>query len=144
MAHVHTAGIHRRVERDPSPFRRHVFQMLGVMMVGMVASAAIFLTIVGMQWDEATRRHPVASLLVIAFGMTVPMTAWMLYRGMGRRNSIEMAAAMAIPVIPFLCLVWFDVTSSAQCAPYCLVSIVAMLALMRYRRADYSMDMVHG
>lgn len=144
MAHVHTASLHRRVARDPSPFRRHVFQMLGVMMAGMLASAAIFLTIVGMQWDEATRRHPVASLIVIAAGMTVPMTAWMLYRGIGRRNSIEMAAAMAIPVIPFLCLVWFNVTPSAQCGAYCLISVVAMLALMRYRRADYSMAMVHG
>lgn len=117
--------------------------MLGVMVVGMVTSAAIFLTVVGMQWDEATRRHPVASLLVIAVGMTVPMTAWMLHRGMGGRNSIGMAAAMAIPVIPFLCLVWFDVTASAQCGAYCAISVIAMLALMHYRRADYSMDMAH-
>jgi cytochrome bd-type quinol oxidase subunit 2 len=113
--------------------------MLAVMMVGMVTSAAIFLTIIGMEWEEATRAYPTASLLVVAAGMTVPMTAWMLHRGMGQKNAFEMAAAMVLPVIPFLLLVWFDVTKSAQCGAYCLISIAAMLGLMRYRRSEYSM-----
>jgi hypothetical protein len=96
-----------------------------------------------MTWDEATVRHPMASLFVIAAGMSMPMAAWMLYRGMGLRNSVEMAAAMVIPVIPFLCLVWFDVTESALCGPYCIVAIAAMLGLMLYRRKEYSMEMAH-
>ena len=41
-----------------------------------------------------------------------------------------MAAAMVIPVIPFLCLVWFGVTESAQCGGYCALSVAAMLTLM--------------
>jgi hypothetical protein len=117
--------------------------MLGVMMVGMIASAAVFLTAVHMTWDEATVRHPMASLLVIAAGMSVPMAAWMLHRGMGLRNSAEMAAVMVIPVIPFLCLVWFNVTKSAQCRVYCLVSIAAMLGLMLFRRQEYSAAGAH-
>jgi hypothetical protein len=111
--------------------------MFGVMVAGMIASAAIFLTIVQMTWDEATREHPMASLLVIAAGMTIPMAAWMLYRGMGRRNTSEMAAVMALPAIPFLCLVWFGVTDSALCGPYCILAIVGMFALMLYRRSAY-------
>ena len=94
------------------PFWRHFWQMFAVMMAGMIGSAAIFLTVVQMDWEEATASHPVASLLVIAAGMTVPMAAWMLYRGMGWRNTSEMAAAMILPVVPFLCLVWFEVTKS--------------------------------
>jgi hypothetical protein len=115
--------------------------MLAVMLAGMVASAAIFLTVIQMDWEEATASHPIASLLVIAAGMTVPMAAWMLYRGMGWRNTSEMAAAMILPVVPFLLLVWFDVTKSAQCGAYCLIGIAAMLGLMLSRRADYSMEM---
>jgi len=115
--------------------------MLAVMATGMVGSAAIFLTIVGMDWDEATVRRPTASLLVIAAGMSVPMAAWMLHRGMGWKNSSEMAAVMVLPVIPFLCLVWFNVTTSAQCGAYCLISIAAMLGLMLHRRSEYSMNM---
>jgi len=112
--------------------------MFAVMVVGMIASAAIFLTIVQMTWDEATRERPTASLLVIAAGMSIPMAVWMLYRGMGRKNSAEMAAAMALPAIPFLCLVWFGVTDSALCGLYCISAIVAMLALMLYRRSEYA------
>ena len=112
--------------------------MFGVMVAGMIAAAAIFLTVVHMTWDEATRQHPMASLVVIAAGMTVPMTAWMLHRGMGHRNSMEMAAVMAVPVVPFLCLVWFGVTDSAQCGLYCVLAIVGMLALMLYMRPEYS------
>jgi hypothetical protein len=52
-----------------------------------------------------------------------------------------MAAAMVIPAIPFLCLVWFDITKSALCGAYCATTIVAMLALMLYRRSTYSMAM---
>ena len=138
MAHPHTLDEGRRQERHLSPFSRHFLQMLAVMMIGMVASAAIFLTIVGMEWEQATREYPTASLLVIAAGMSVPMTAWMLHRGMGQRNAFEMAAVMVLPVIPFLLLVWFDVTQSAQCGAYCVISIAAMFGLMRYRRGQYS------
>jgi hypothetical protein len=80
----------------------------------------------------------------MATGMTVPMVAWMMHRRMGRRNAYEMAAAMILPVIPFLCLVWFDVTKSAQCGAYCLVTVAAMLALMRHRYDEYSTKMPGG
>lgn len=143
MSHVHIHRTGHRIEPRLSPFWRHLWQMFAVMMAGMVAAAAIFLTIVGMKWDDATVQHPVASLLVIATGMSVPMTAWMRYRGMGWRNSLEMAAAMVVPVIPFLCLVWFNVTKTAQCGAYCLISLAAMIGLMRYRRSEYSMEMAH-
>ena len=98
--------------------------------------------VVGLKtWEEVTTQYATQSLLVMAAGMTVPMVAWMLHRGMGRRNSYEMAAVMVIPVIPFLCLVWFDVTKSAQCGGYCAATIVAMLALMFFRRGVYSSPM---
>lgn len=131
-------GGHRR---HPSPFFRHFIEMVGVMVAGMFVGAAIFLTIIGMGWDEATVRHPLAALLVIAAGMTIPMAVWMLHRSMGARNTTEMAAAMAVPVVPFLCLVWFGVTKSAWCLPYCIVATVAMVGVMLHRREQYSMDM---
>ena len=90
-----------------------------------------------------TTQYPTQALLAMATGMTIPMVAWMLYRGMGRKNAYEMAAAMVLPVLPFLCLVWFHVTKSAQCGGYCAATILAMLALMAYRRDLYSMRMPH-
>jgi hypothetical protein len=125
-----------------SPFWRHFLEMLAAMAVGMIATVAIFLSIVGLKtWDEVTVQYPTQALLAMAAGMSIPMVAWMLIRGMGRRNAYEMAAAMILPVIPFLCLVWFGITKSAWCGPYCAATILAMLVLMRYRRSTYSMAM---
>jgi len=136
-AHVPTAG-----RRHVSPFWRHFLQMLAVMVVGMVVSAAIFLSLTGVTtWEEVTTQYATRSLLVMAAGMTLPMVAWMLYRGMGRKNSYEMAAVMSIPVVPFLCLVWFGVTESAQCGAYCGLTLLSMLALMYFRRDVYSSPM---
>lgn len=50
-----------------------------------------------------------------------------------------MAAAIVLPVLPFLSLAWFGVTSSAVCWGYRATTIVAVLVLLRYRRSAYSM-----
>ena len=128
-----------RHKRYLPPFLRHFLEMLAAMAVGMFATGAIFLSIVGLKtWEQVTIQYPTQALLAMAAGMSIPMVAWMLYRGMGRRNAYEMAAAMVLPVLPFLCLVWFHVGRSAQCGAYCAVTVVAMLALMGYRRSVYS------
>jgi hypothetical protein len=139
VTHHHAAG-----KPLLTPFRRHVLEMFGVMAAGMMLAAAVFLTAVGMSWDEATVEHPLASLLVIAAGMTMPMAAWMLRRGMGVRNTAEMAAAMVVPVVPFVGLVWLGVTESAQCGLYCLIALGAMVGLMLARRDQYAMDVHAG
>jgi hypothetical protein len=134
------ADLHHR--HRLSPFWRHYLQMAAVMVVGMIATGAVFVSIVGLKtWDEVTTQYPTQTLVAMAAGMSIPMVAWMLYRGMGRKNSFEMATAMVLPVFPFLCLVWFDVTKSAQCGGYCALTFVTMYALMRYRRSEYSMQM---
>jgi len=125
--------------RRLSPFWRHFWQMFASMAAGMILTGAIFLSVVGLKtWDEVTTQYPTQSLVAMAVGMTVPMAAWMLYRDMGWRNTSEMSAVMLLAVVPFLCLVWFDVTKSGQCAAYCLLTVVAMLGLMRYRHAEYA------
>ena len=143
MAHPHVFR-HPSERHRLAPFWHHFWQMFGVMAIGMVASAGVYVTALGLTWDEAVRQHPAASLVIIAAGMSIPMAAWMLHRGMGWRNAAEMAGAMALPVVPFLCLVWTGATASAQCGAYCLAGIAAMLGLMLYRRDQYSMEMAQG
>jgi hypothetical protein len=131
-----------RHRRYLSPFWRHFLEMLAAMAVGMFATGAIFLSIVGLKtWDQVTIQYPTQALLAMAAGMSIPMVAWMLVRGMGRRNAYEMAAAMVLPVLPFLGLVWFHIGKGAQCGAYCAMTIVAMLALMGYRRSQYATPM---
>ena len=83
-------------------FVRHLLEMVAAMMVGMMASAAIFLSAVGMTADAALRRHAVLFVVVQAVGMTVAMIAWMRYRGHAWRGCSEMAAAMVVPAIPLI------------------------------------------
>ena len=49
-----------------------------------------------------------------------------------------MAAAMVVPAVPLICLRLLDVISGPICGFHCLLTIVAMLALMLYRRSDYA------
>lgn len=129
-------------EAHRSHFGRHFAEMVVVMVVGMFASGYILVRSVGLTtWDRATVLYPTQCLIAMAVGMSVPMAVWMFYRRMGWRNAAEMAAVMVVPVIPFLCLVWFNVTSSAWCGAYCAFTLVAMFALMRFRRSEYSMQM---
>jgi hypothetical protein len=49
----------------------------------------------------------------MAISMTIPMVAWMRYRRHSWRNSMEMGAAMMLPAVPFLVLLWCHVTREA-------------------------------
>ena len=135
--HVATATRQARPGHGAHGFLRHLFEMALAMMAGMMVSAAIFLSAVGMTAAEAMREHAVLFVLLQAFGMTVAMVTWMRHRRHTWRSSSEMAAAMVIPAVPLICLRLLDVISGPICGVYCLTTIVAMLVVMLYRRADY-------
>ena len=118
-------------------FVRHLLEMGLAMMVGMIASAAIFLSAEGMTAEEALRRHAVLFVVVQAFGMTVAMVAWMRYRGHAWRSCSEMAAAMVVPAIALICLRLLGVISGPICGVYCASTVVAMVLVMLYRRSDH-------
>lgn len=123
--------------RDGRRFVGHVLEMGAAMMVGMVASAAVFLTAVGMTAAEAMRQHAVLFVVLQAVGMTTAMVAWMRYRAHTWRSSSEMAAAMVVPAVPLICLRLLDVISGPICGGYCMITVVTMVALMLYRRSEY-------
>ena len=88
-----------------SPFWQHFLEMFAAMWIGMVAGKPVFLAITGLSSTrQASQLYPAQSVLSMALSMTVPMVAWMLFRGHGWRNSAEMAAAMLVPAIPFIIL----------------------------------------
>jgi hypothetical protein len=118
-------------------FGRHLLEMGLAMMVGMIVSAAIFLSAVGMTAEEGMREHAVLFVVLQALGMTVAMVAWMRHRRHNWRSSSEMALAMVVPAVPLICLRLLEVISGPICSFYCLATVVAMVALMLYRRSDY-------
>jgi hypothetical protein len=55
-----------------------------VMGVGMFVAGAILTFVVGLKsWDEVTIQYPNQALLAMVAGMSIPMVAWMLFRGYG-------------------------------------------------------------
>jgi hypothetical protein len=122
---------------DGHRFLRHLLEMGLAMMAGMIVSATIFLSAVGMTAAEAMREHAVLFVVLQAFGMTVAMVTWMRHCRHTWKSSSEMAAAMEIPAIPLISLRLLDVISGPICGVYCFITIVAMVVLMLYRRGDY-------
>jgi cytochrome bd-type quinol oxidase subunit 2 len=118
-------------------FARHLVEMFLAMMAGMMVGAFLLATAVGTTVSEARREHAVVWVVVMAFDMTVPMVAVMLYRGHSLRSAGEMAAAMIVPVLPIVACQLSHVVSGEVGRAYMPVSMVAMIALIVYRRSDY-------
>lgn len=118
-------------------FARHLVEMLLAMMAGMMVGAFFLATAVGTSVSEARREHAVAWVVVMAFDMTVPMVAVMLYRGHSFRSAGEMAAAMIVPALPIVACQLSNVFNGDVGRAYMPVSMAAMIALIVYRRNEY-------
>jgi len=71
--------------------------------------------------------------------MTVPMVAWMGYRGHSARRNAEMAMSMIVPSVAAALLAWAGALSSAAALGVQHgVMIPAMLGVMLWRYDEYS------
>lgn len=68
-------------------------------------------------YSEPFRQLPELSVLIVTVNMTAPMTVWMLFRGMPRRPTAEMSAAMPILAITLLALGWLGIVHVTHSAP---------------------------
>lgn len=118
-------------------FARHLVEMFLAMMAGMMVGAFLLATAVGTTVSEARREHAVVWVVVMAFDMTVPMVAVMLYRGHSLRSAGEMAAAMIVPALPIVACQLSHVVSGDVGRANMPVSMLAMIALIVYRRSEY-------
>jgi hypothetical protein len=98
-------------------FVLHYFEMCVPMCVGFAAGDLVYIWAAGRFGQSAPLRElPELSVLVVTFNMTAPMTAWMLFRGMPRRATAEMSAAMPILAIVLLGLGWLAVLPESDLA----------------------------
>jgi hypothetical protein len=118
-------------------FVRHLVEMMVAMWIGMPLGRGLFMAIYGSASNGAVRQHDVAWTLLMAVAMTVPMVAVMLYRGHSLRSAVEMAVAMIAPALPFIGLKLGHVIGGPVAGPYMGASMLAMVALIVYRRREY-------
>jgi hypothetical protein len=117
-------------------FARHYVEMVVAMLIGMA--------VLGLPADralDAVGAHGTAPMLLeMAVTMTVPMVAWMRYRGHGWRASAEMSASMLLPTFAVIGLLAAGVVSGAGAlmAIEHVAMFAGMFAVMLLRREEYS------
>lgn len=130
-------AVHTTAPAEPAAVRRprlrfvvHYLQMLAAMGLGMAALAPLTMAIGSL--------GVVADSLLMATGMCVGMTAWMLWRRHGLRATLEMDAAMYLSFVVLFPAYWLGALSAdgVMLIGHVLM-LVAMAALMLWRRSDH-------
>ena len=129
-------------------FLRHYAEMVLAMVLGMIVLGApieLILQAAGSGSHEIQRDAPAVMLFGMAVIMTVPMVAWMAYRGHGRRANAEMAASMLVPGIGVIGLLAAGVITDVGelIVLEHIVMLPSMLAVMLLRREEYSSHAHH-
>lgn len=121
-------------------FLKHLGEMTVAMMLGMAVlgiPSELAFDAAGVDYDRIELEWPTVPALVMAFNMSAPMVLWMRRRGHSWSYTLEMAAAMFIPVLVLTPLLWLrfisgDGLSMIQHA----VMIPSMLVVMLRRRRE--------
>ena len=114
-------------------FVMHYVEMLLAMFAGMLV---LWMPLVALGRPDATELE----LLGMAFTMTVPMVAWMRYRGHGWAPAAEMTAAMFLPTFAAIGLLWAGLVEDGH-TPMMIQHVAmfpAMLVAMLLRRSEYT------
>jgi hypothetical protein len=98
-------------------FARHGLEMVVAMVLGMVVlgtALTVALELVGVDVSGWRSDAPALLLLGMAFTMTVPMVAWMRHRGHGWAPAADMTAAMFLPSLAAIALLWAGLVTDAH------------------------------
>jgi hypothetical protein len=118
--------------------------MVVVMFAGMfvlMTPAGWLSSAFGTSWS---RLSPAMHVFAMAVTMTVPMVAWMRYRGHAWRPNVEMAASMLIPTLVVMGVLWAGIAKSGLMVPEHAGMLACMLIAMLLRRDEYSCAKHHG
>ena len=124
-------------------FIRHFAEMVIAMLVGMFVlggAFALLLAPLGIDVGDWQTEAPALLLLGMAFTMTVPMVAWMRHRGHGWAPAGEMTAAMFLPSLAAIGLLWTGAVEDTDTllAIQHIAMLPAMLVAMLLRRDEYT------
>lgn len=121
-------------------FLLHFVEMCMVMCVsGILLSVAFFQGAVALGYSDLPRTAPELSVLVIAINLSVPMAAWMRYRGMGWRPTLEMTIPTMATGLILIAAYWLDLlAASSLIGIETRLACPVMLAVMLLRFPLYS------
>ena len=108
-------------------FIRHYLEMVAAMFIGM---GVLGMPAGMLVYDEAV------DLLVMGASMTIPMVAWMRYRGHSWAIAGEMSGAMFVPTAVAIALLGSVAFDTLMVFEH-VAMLLAMLAAMLLRPAEY-------
>jgi hypothetical protein len=130
-------------------FVRHYVEMVVAMFLGMAVlgiPAGWAMVPLGTSWSELHQDAPALMLLGMAVTMTVPMIAWMRYRGHGRQANTEMSLSMFLPTFAVIALLWGGLVEDIGTLLVIehVAMLLSMLGAMLLRPAEYTCAAHHG
>jgi len=121
-------------------FIRHYVEMVVAMFAGMLVLGGAAVVLLGLDTGSLYDDAPAVGLTGMALTMTIPMVAWMRYRGHGWPASWEMTASMFVPTLVAIALLWSGALESGHTAMGIqhVIMFPAMLAVMFLRLDEYT------
>ena len=121
-------------------FGRHFLEMCAVMCLGGGLLIALFFGAAAfLGFSDLRQQAPVLSALVIAVILAGAMVAWMRFRRMAWRPTLEMAGSSIASGVLLIAGYWLGLVSESALVPgVCGVACVAMVAVMLFRVRLYS------
>jgi hypothetical protein len=120
-------------------FIRHFVEMVLAMFAGMAVFgglATVAFALAGSGLDDQSVGLRVALMGVY---MTIPMVAWMKYRGHSLARNAEMASSMMVPSLLVAVAAWAgDMEAGAALGIQHAIMIPAMLGVMLWRYDEYA------
>src|SRR5512144_1653725 len=131
---------HHGGRRGIVPFVGHFGEMFIAMMVGMPLFGMPLSLLSGALFGVAAVHTPAVRALGMAVALTIPMVAWMRFRGHAWRPSAEMGAAMIVPTLALFPRYWAGIIPGRSLSGLEMALMLpAMLAAMLYRRHEYGL-----
>ena len=125
-------------------FVRHFGEMLLAMLIGMIGLGGASELVFAAAGSSLTDASGTVQVLLMGFNMTVPMVAWMSYRGHPRTHNTEMAASMIVPTLAAAALAAAGgLSAGGALAVQHVVMVPAMLGVMLWRYDHYSEGHAH-
>jgi hypothetical protein len=131
--------------RQVGQFLLHLVEMVAVMCGGaVILNLLVFWVAALIGYLDLNGQFPELATLVYTVNLSLPMTAWMRFRGMEWRPTLEMAGApIGVGILLMVALAIGLVTNSDLFMRQCGLSCLAMLAVMLFRFDHYTGRMDH-
>jgi hypothetical protein len=139
------AGPIARTVRPIGRFVLHYVEMCAVMCLGALVLSVLFFGAAGLLgYTDLPQQYPELSVLVIAINLSVPMLAWMRFRGMDWRPTLEMAGSTMVIGLLLIAAYWLGIVpKSSLIEVQTSLACPVMLAVMLFRFRLYSGHQSH-